>query len=643
MSVRTALVLTIAIVSLVTTLIFGLIGAYSISQSVIYEAQSRVDHDLRLVILEYDRRLEDTAQALREAASDIDSTNPRDELRDQLTMVRNALQFSVLNLCTSEGEPIAGTYSNSPRVPVVQDPVIREALQGSPASGTVLLDSSRIRLEGGAALQNGMSILNPQAKTEVVTDSALYWWFALPMRDSSGQVTAILYGGQALNYNLQLVDNLAELISGQNTYEGKPMSTVTIFLKGIRVATNVVGPTGSRAIGTRVSSDVQSEVLENGRRWSGRAYVVDAWYLSGYEPLVDPDGTIIGMLYFGLLEAPYSDLQARLLARFLAPVIVIGTIAILAGLFLVRRITRPLESLSAAADSIRRGEWDTKALDHPTYMEINHLSRTFQSMQAAISARDRELREQNQKLADANEKLMEANQNYMQMLGFITHEIRSPVSTIETMTDVLLKGLLGDIPKKVRDSLTRVKRNCEELQDMVSNYLDLSRAERGELVVEKSGVNVPHEIVKPIVEQTQILFESRGIALKVNCSSDLTLEADARLLKMALGNYLTNAAKYGRESGRAKLDVSSQDGKVVFCVWNEGPGFSTEDQKKLFQKFSRIRNRETQTKRGSGLGLFLCKKVIEEHGGSVWAESEVERWARFCFSIPLSRRDPDPR
>jgi signal transduction histidine kinase len=262
-------------------------------------------------------------------------------------------------------------------------------------------------------------------------------------------------------------------------------------------------------------------------------------------------------------------------------------------------------------------------------------------MQSVISERDLQLRSQNRTLAETNEKLQVANSNYMKMFGFITHELKSPVSTIQTMTEALVNDLCGDLPDKATHVLTRIKRNCEEMQDMIGDYLDLSRAERGELVANKFPVDFEDEVVQPSVAQLEPLFASRGIRLDVDCPDGIRVDVDAELLRIALGNYLSNAAKYGREGGRARLEVLSDGGRIQVSVWNEGAGFQASEADKLFQKFMRIRNRNTRGKRGSGLGLCLAKEIVELHGGRVWAESEPGCWARFFLELPVSNVPKD--
>jgi len=632
MSIRTALILAMTAVAVLSTAVLAVVGITTINESIIREVQSRVDHDLRVVSSEYQRRLQVLAERLENRADKIlpDDKNVAASIR----RIREELGFTVLNLCDTEGRALAGGFPDRPSmVPVSTDPVLRRALEGQTASGTVLLDPGRLALEGGAALQNAL-VIRTEKGDAAATGTAMFWWFALPIRDAEGLIVALLYGGKAINFNYDLVDGLRELVFGSRLYEGKPLGTTTIFLDTVRVATNVLGPNGTRAIGTRVSNEVEREVLKQGQSWSDRAWVVDAWYLSGYEPLTNPDGKVIGMLYVGLLEMPYVALRAKLIRRFLVPVALVGVVAVLAALLIVRQITRPLEKLGEAANRLARYDWSIQLDQTATYSELMHLADAFRFMQEAIAERDQQLREQNQMVGETNEKLQQTNRNYMKMLGFITHELKGPLGNVQSMADILAGNLLDDKPDKAKHFLVRIKRNCEEMADMVKNYLDLSRAERGELVATKSRVLLGKEVVEPCAMQAEAMFLSRQMHLETDYPDDLTVEADPELIRIALNNYLINAAKYGREGGQARLEVATNGNEVTVCVWNEGPGFSEEDGKLLFGKFSRISNENTRDKRGSGLGLFLCKKIAELHSGKVWAESEEGQWAKFFFSIP---------
>jgi PAS domain S-box-containing protein len=224
----------------------------------------------------------------------------------------------------------------------------------------------------------------------------------------------------------------------------------------------------------------------------------------------------------------------------------------------------------------------------------------------------------------------------MDTLGFVTHELKSPLSAMQSLIALMLEGYVGEVPDKIGTHLVRIRRNCEELQDMVKNYLDLSRIGMGELVARKVSVNFHETVVEPCVEHTQILFDSREVTLSVDCPKNITVRADHDLLRIALTNYLTNAAKYGAANTQVRLTVCEEQGSVSTDVWNEGAGFRPEEQQLLFSKFSRLENENTYKNRGSGIGLYLTKYIIELHKGKVWAESVPEQWAKFGFSIPLS-------
>jgi two-component system NtrC family sensor kinase len=460
------------------------------------------------------------------------------------------------------------------------------------------------------------------------------WWIALPIFEGTGRVKGLLYGGRMLNFNYDLVDRLRAGVFSETDYNGKPRGTVTIFKNEVRVATNVLSRDGARAIGTRVSETVRRTVLEQGMNYTGEALVVDAWYLSAYSPLRDPAGQTIGMIYVGLLRAPYDDMRDGFIARFLLPVGVVGLLAVWAALYLANRITRPVRALSHSASQLADGDWDHPFAIPRAYRELENLAGAYADMRSAIRNRDHELRSRNEELSLANEKLEQSSRNYMQTLGFVTHELKAPLAAIQMLIATMVEGYLGKVSPEVSDFLIRIQRNCEELQDMVRDYLDLSRLEHGELVANKVPIDLPKTVVGMAVDQTAVFFRSRRITVRVNAPSELPVVADPGLLRIALNNFLTNAAKYGREGGQATVTAAAADGWVTLSVWNEGEGFPPEQAGRLFEKFYRVRNANTHAKRGSGIGLFTVRNIAELHGGRAWAESEPGAWCAFHLSFP---------
>ncbi len=657
MSIRTALIGGISLLLVLSSAILAFVGIRAIRESVVQEAQARVDHDLFLLASLYEKDLALDAERFRAAvealgsaleASDPGAGDPaesrREELGRKLHEARRRLGFAVLSVAGPDGRRTFGTGGAvEVGAGIGFDGVIRSALEGEPSHGTVLLSAGRLRLEGGGALAASQRIPAPEGAAGGGTEDALFQWHAVPWLDAGGRVAGVVYGGRPINHDHQLIDGFARTLFGERLHRGKPLGTVTVFLGDTRVATNVRDETGGRALGTRVSEVVREHVLEREERWHDRAWVVDAWYLSGYQPFQSPDGETLGMLYVGLLEAPYDELQVRMIRRFAVPALLLLVLALVAAVLVVRRIIRPLESLRQSAEAIAEDGGYIGApqarREHPvagggSYLEIASLSEALVRMQAQIRRRDRDLRSKNAELSEANQRLEQANENYMSTLGFVTHELKAPLANMQSYLGLVVDGFGGALDEKGKRMLLRVRRNCEDLQGMVKDYLDLSRAERGGLEPKIGDVDLFADVIEPSAALVEGLFRSRDMGLEVAAFEPITVKGDPELLRIAVTNLLNNAAKYGRDGGRAALEIEHAGGEVVLSVWNQGEGFAAAERERLFAKFSRLRNANTKSKKGSGLGLFLTAQIVERHGGRVDAESESGEWARFSLRLP---------
>jgi len=342
----------------------------------------------------------------------------------------------------------------------------------------------------------------------------------------------------------------------------------------------------------------------------------------------------VGMLYVALPDPPL--LEPGIVLTVAVPLLFVAAVVALAGWKLGGRLGSSIRGLSRDAARITRGDPDVKIVTARPSEETAELAKVLGFMQAALDQRDHELKVRSQVLAKTNARLEAVNRNYMETLGFVTHELKSPMATVQTIGMGLSEGIFGELPEDAGRRASDMVHICEELQDMIKNYLDLSRVERGELTASPRQVSFRSDVVDPVISLTAVMFDSRNVTLTAHCPEGLTVRADPELIRIALGNYLTNAAKYGREGGKAELDVVQDEGgrQVTATVWNEGAGFTEEQSANLFQQFSRLANENTRIRRGSGLGLFICKQILELHNGRVWAESEQDQWARFSFSFP---------
>ena len=176
-----------------------------------------------------------------------------------------------------------------------------------------------------------------------------------PIFDYDGKLLGVLYGGNLLNQNYDIVDKIQSIIFRDSKYVRKEVGTVTIFQQDVRISTNVLDNDGSRAIGTRVSEEVYNQVLEKGQRWINRAFVVNNWYKTAYEPIKTIDGNIIGMLYVGILEKPFNDIARNCIIVFLVITAAVTTLAVITSVILSEQLTKPVKSVVEAAGKLSQG------------------------------------------------------------------------------------------------------------------------------------------------------------------------------------------------------------------------------------------------------------------------------------------------
>ena len=240
------------------------------------------------------------------------------------------------------------------------------------------------------------------------------------------------------------------------------------------------------------------------------------------------------------------------------------------------------------------------------------------------------------------EQLERAHEAYMQMLGFVSHELKSPVASMVTDARILADGYLGELSPTQKVKVEGIARKGEYLLDLVREYLDLAHVEGGELELRlQPNVDVGNEVIDPALELMWSQLESHDMHLVMEMPQEPRPLAccDPTLLRIVLVNLLDNAVKYGREGGEVRVTVQVTDSRHVrpealrISVWNEGEGFSMADRNRLFRRFSRLDN-EKKNRRGTGVGLYNTWRIIQLHHGRVSAEAKKGEWARFWFDIP---------
>ena len=607
-----------------------------VNTNTIREAENRVRIYARAAWEVHDSKIERVRSAaeilaqdeiIRDLLQDLENVQLSAAATEHLEAFRLEHGMDVLNLLTPNGTVILRTRSPYNRGDnLVTDPMVKQAMltrQSTP--GNVIFPLERLDVEGIGLIERCIGVGGEP--------TGMLAGAAVPIMKGSDLI-GIIQTGSLLNGSVDEVDRIRGAVFENEYYAGKPVGTATIFMGDLRISTNVMDNQGRRATGTRVSEEVAGQVLENGLSWTGRAYVVDRWYLSQYDPITDPDGTIIGMLYVGELEQKYLDMRTRAVVLQLSIILAGTVLAFLTFFLVIRSILGPIQKLSEATNRISGGDL-THRVKVAGKDELGALSASFNRMAEQLERQRREIERRQNELEDLSSELKAINENYMEMLGFVTHELKNQLTSATMGLYTVKDGYLGELNPAQTRSLESVAVCLDYFQDMIKNYLDLSRLERGELEVHKGQVALHAHIVVPALQGLERERQERSMVVDNRVPEDIILETDGNLLRVVYDNLLSNAVKYGREGGAIVLDVQQRKGDVTLSVRNDSEGIPPEKMPALFKKFSRLDSPEYAGKKGSGLGLYICREIVEKLGGEIWADSKVGEWARFSFTLPL--------
>lgn len=612
-------------------------GSYLIGQLVTGEAERRVTLSLNAARAVLDQRL---TEAEADAAFIADwvarqPTGPASASENAfLEQLRVRAGYDFLRVVPADPQHAAEPGARS-----------SVALRRAAASGRAVAGLAAVPLERDFAgrsdlLQRGAieTVDTPHAERGASGPVAegLILEAAAPVTRGAGKPVALVHAGLLLNGDDALVDRIRRSVFATGSRGASEMEgTVTLFLRDVRVATNVVGKSGRRAVGTRMSAEVSDTVLKRGADWAGRAFVVDQPYYAAYGPLRDLDGNVIGAVYAGFPCARYDRLRRQSMAWLALMAILSLGVAMGMAIWLAGRLTRPLANLTRAATHIASGDLDVRipqATDSRND-EMRRLTVAFNDMAAALQERDEELRRSHDALTTTAQELERWNRNYLETLGFITHELKNQVTAVRINLLALRDGYVGEISEEQREAIADVLETVDRTEDMILSYLNLSRLEKGELEVRARPVEVATEVVAPVLRDLQGRFDQRNMRVHVELTPELVVQADPSLLQIVFANLLSNASKYGAEGGLVRVFGQRLNGMVELHVWNEGAGVAEDQREELFRKFSRLEPPGEQ-QRGTGLGLFITREIVRKHGGDIRAESCPGHWIDFVFTVP---------
>ncbi|MDZ7615519.1 MAG: GAF domain-containing sensor histidine kinase [Patescibacteria group bacterium] len=233
------------------------------------------------------------------------------------------------------------------------------------------------------------------------------------------------------------------------------------------------------------------------------------------------------------------------------------------------------------------------------------------------------------------DQLKAAQDSYAEMLGFVSHELKSPLASITAVGGLLVDGFLGELQPRQQAEIQKILQKADYLSALVREYLELARLEGDLEAVPQSDVDFAAAVAEPSLEIIRPLVDDKQMHVQMPPSAPkMSVECDPDLLRIVLVNLLSNGVKYGRNRGEIRVSWQRTPNHFELSVWNEGPGFPASEQHRLFRKFSRLDTLELQRQKGTGVGLYSVWRIARLHGGFVSARSEEGAWAQFTIGIP---------
>ncbi|PSO16539.1 cache domain-containing protein [Bradyrhizobium sp. MOS003] len=618
---------------------------------------SKVNGDLTIAHQYLARILEKTGVQIRALGlsarfHEVLGPDAHGSLRELLDETRKEIGLDFLYLINDRGDVLASSPPLQ-RQPRHDWPIVMSALSGKvAATGVDIFGNDELAAISPALAERARLDLVPTPNA-VPTDRSTETRGMVVHAASRAMLpdggAAALVGGTLLNQNLEFIDTINDLVYRAASLPEGSQGTATLFLDDVRISTNVRLFEGRRALGTRVSAAVRSAVLGEGHTWLDSAFVVNDWYISAYEPLVDSYGKRVGMLYVGFLEKPFSEAKYQTLAIIIAAFIAITVATVPIFLRWATSIFMPLERVTATIGEVERGNLSARTKMPVLGDEIGRVAVHLDSLLDQIQERDRQLREWNEELnvrvlertrdlEHANLKL-EATTKQLIMseklaaIGEITagvaHEINNPIAVMQGNLDVV-RSVFGADADKAKVEFRLLDEQIHRISQIVTKLLQFARPEEYAGYVER---HAPASVISDCLPLVQHLLNKTEIAVVRDDRASRLVLMNRNELQQVLVNLIVNAIHAMPDGGTLTLrsfDAERDDHQgVAIEVTDTGIGMSAEVIEKIFDPFYTTKRRQ-----GTGLGLSISQTLIKRQGGQITAESHLGSGSTFTMWLP---------
>jgi len=645
-SLRTKITISFVLIVLCGTAISTFLGSKIITRAMLKEALKQIRHGLKAADMVYAARLETVRKSIAGAAETEQlaialRTKEREQLPQVLARIRDDNRLHFLTFVEAGNRAIS--RASRPRVePLDQVPagipdLMERAASGGIAAGTEIFSREALMREDPALAERAqIAAADGSGKPY---DHGMVLVAAAPVRTSAG-LMGMLYGGILLNRNDELVHQIHEFVFGGKEYDSGSAGTVSIFMKDVRIATNVVGASGRYEIGTQTSPEIQRAVLSQGGRYYGRGNVGGAWNLTAYGPIRDHAGNIVGILYVGIPESPFLAVRTSMMLTFLL-VAGIGVLVVLGiTYFITRSMIHPLEEMVQATNRIAAGD-----LDQPVTItsqdEIGILANSFNKMVASIKAMKLELEEWGRTLEEKVHKRTEelvavqmqmAQSEKLASIGRlaagVAHEINNPLGGILTFSMLALEDCDDDHPLK--QSLEVIVKQTLRCRETVKGLLDFAR--------QSSSTSSLTE-VNPVVDKTLLLLENQASFQNIRTVRKFApnlpnVLIDAGQLQQVVINIVINAADAMEENGTLTIETlrAPNGSEILLQISDTGKGIPEDILPLIFEPFFTTK----KVGKGTGLGLSIVHGIVTRAGGKIEVSSSP-KGTTFTIRLPIAQ------
>ena len=588
-------------------------------------------------------------------------------LNEVLASRRENIGFDFLAVLDASGRVVGASEGFAPGEIYIDVPVLRDALaSGEGRVGLEVVSADTLgRLSAGLQARAQLELLDTPmatATTSTREERGLLVFSAATMPNLAGKDSYTVVGGFLLNRHDEFVDYLARIGSTGGLRDFGVEETVTLFLSDVRIATTVRRQDGQRALGTRVSQAVKESVLDRGEPWVRRAFVVNHWAFTAYDPVLDYSGKRIGMLYVGIPEAPFTVLRWQALGLTITLLALASLLATWVTWRLARGIMQPLGRLETAMRAVKDGEMQARVGNMPGNDELVRLGMLFDQLLDTIGEQTSALRRWGEELDDkvaqrthdlaiANEALIvardaaeTANRTKSSFLANMSHEIRTPMNAIIGLAHLLRKELQD--PGQV-ERLDKIHGAALHLLAIINDILDISKIEAGRLKLEVASFEMA-QVVDSLFLMVGERAHAKGLELILDVAPELggRLRGDPLRLGQILLNFVGNAIKFTERGSiiiRANVAETQGDQILVrFEVRDTGIGIEPEALPRLFSAFEQADSSTTRRFGGTGLGLAISCRLAAMMSGDIGVESTPGEGSVFWFTARLVREMDEP-